>query len=123
MKRKKIDEMTSDELVERFMAISLEQDDALLGSEISRFNRLFDQKIAVVSELKARPGDQRELLLKLFAHPNAQVRLNAAKATLAVAYSAARAQLQVIADSREYPQAGDAGMSIRGLDDGTYKPA
>jgi hypothetical protein len=114
--------MTLDELVERFTKISLEQDDALLGSEISRFNRLFDQKIAVVNELKSRSGDQRELLLKLFTHPNAQVRLNAAKATLAVAYSAARAQLLAIADSREYPQAGDAGMSLDGLDDGTYKP-
>jgi hypothetical protein len=30
--------------------------------------------------------------------------------------------LQAIADSREYPQAGEAGMSIRFLADGTYKP-
>jgi hypothetical protein len=122
MKRKKVTEMTSDELVDRFTTIAIERDDALLGNEISRFNRLFDQKIDVVNELKSRPGDQRRLLLKLFTHPNVQVRLNAAKATLAIAYNVAYAQLQAIADSREYPQAGDAGMSLNGLDDGTYKP-
>jgi hypothetical protein len=122
MKKNKFSEITSDELVKQFTAISLEQDEALLGSEIGRFNRLFDKKIAIVSELKARSGDQRKLLLKLFSHKNAQVRLNAAKATLAIAPELARTQLQALVDSKEYPQAGDAGMSIRGLDDGTYKP-
>jgi hypothetical protein len=35
---------------------------------------------------------------------------------------AARRMLQVIADSREYPQAGDAASSIRYLNEGIYKP-
>lgn len=122
MKRMPVREMTSDQLVERFTAISLEQDDALLGGEIARFNRLFDQKTAVVNELKSRTGDQRALLLKLFAHPNAQVRLNAAKATLAVAPDAARKMLHAIEDSKEFPQAGDAGMCLINLDRGIFKP-
>jgi len=122
MKRKPPSGMTDEELVERFVAISLDQDDALLGGEVGRFNRLYDQKIAVLNELKSRHGDQRRLLLRLFDHPNAQVRLNAAKATLAVAPETAQMQLQAIRDSKEYPQALDAGMSIRGLEEGTYKP-
>lgn len=122
MKRKSAAEMTSDELVKRFTAISLEQDDALLGNEIARFNRLFDQKSDIVNELKSRPGDQREALLALFQHPNAQVRLNAAKATLAVAPEAARKMLQAIEDSKEFPQAGDAGMCLINLERGIFRP-
>ncbi|MFZ0457396.1 MAG: DUF2019 domain-containing protein [Rhodoplanes sp.] len=35
---------------------------------------------------------------------------------------AARRMLETIADSREYPQAGEAGMSIDNLDAGILKP-
>jgi hypothetical protein len=51
-----------------------------------------------------------------------QVRLKAAIHTLAVAPVEARQQLEAIATSNWYPQAGDAGMTIRGLDDGTFRP-
>src|SRR5262249_46404110 len=67
-------------------------------------------------------GDQRRALLPLYDHPNAQVRLKAVKATLAVAPERARRMLEIIADSREYPQAGDAGMTIDALDQGIFKP-
>jgi uncharacterized protein DUF2019 len=50
------------------------------------------------------------------------VRLTAAKATLAVSPDAARRLLRSIADSKEYPQAGDAGMSLVNLDRGIFKP-
>jgi hypothetical protein len=39
-----------------------------------------------------------------------------------VAPEAARALLQKIAGSKEYPQAGDAGMSLWNLDRGVFKP-
>jgi hypothetical protein len=78
--------------------------------------------IDVEEELKARDGDQRRALLDLYDHPNAQVRLNAAKATLAVAPESARRMLQTMADSREFPQAGDAGMTLDSLDRGIFKP-
>ena len=122
MKRMNVQSMTVEQLVERFIAIALDQDHALLMDQIAKFNRLFDLMIAVEDELKARDGDQRQALLQLYEHPNAQVRLNAVKATLAVAPEAAREMLQIIADSKEYPQAGDAGMSIWNLERGVYKP-
>jgi hypothetical protein len=78
--------------------------------------------VAVEDELKARDGDQRRELLSLYNHPNAQVRLNAIKATLAVAPEFARRALRTLADSREYPQAGDAGMSLWNLERGIFKP-
>jgi hypothetical protein len=42
-------------------------------------------------ELKPKPGDHRFALLPLYDHNNMQVRVKAAKATLAIAPEAARA--------------------------------
>jgi hypothetical protein len=122
MKQSKLEQMSIDQLLDHFAAIGVAQDQALLENAIGKFNRLFDQKIAVVTELKSRHGDQRRALLALYKHPNMQVKLNAVKATLAVAPQEARAMLQKIADSKIYPQAGDAGMAIWNLERGVYKP-
>jgi hypothetical protein len=109
-------------LVERFANIGVEQDRALLGGQYSRFNRLYDQMATVVQELKEREGDQRRALMALFNHPSMQVRLKAAVETLAVAPYEARLQLRAIAESQWFPQAGDAGMTVRGVEDGSFKP-
>ena len=114
----KLDNLTVEQLVERFTSITLDQDRALRSSNHGRFNRLFDDMEAVKQEFKARDGDQRRALLPLYDHPNLQVRLKAAKATLAVAPETALKLLRTIAESREYPQAGEAGMSLDNLKDG-----
>jgi hypothetical protein len=114
--------MTVPELVERFAAIALEQDEALRMNEIAKFNRLFDQMEEVEQELKVRAGDQRQALLALYDHSNMQVRLKAVKATLAVTPIAARQMLEAIANSGWFPQAGEAGMSLVNLDRGVFKP-
>jgi hypothetical protein len=77
---------------------------------------------AVKGELKRRPGDQRRALIPLYNHPNMQVWLKSAIATLAIVPQPARQLLQVIADSRHYPQAADAGMTLSCLDWGIFKP-
>jgi hypothetical protein len=102
--------------------MGVEQDHALLWDENAKFTRLYWQMDAIKKELKSRPGDQRRALLVLFDHLNMQVRVKAAKATLAVAPEAARRMLQAIADSRRQPQAGDAGMCLRNLDRGVFVP-
>jgi ParB-like chromosome segregation protein Spo0J len=112
----------TDQLIEHYAEICVAQARALLENDISKFNRLFEQMRAIIEELKSRPGDQRRALLALYDHPNAQVRLQAAKTTLAVAPDAARKLIETIANSREYPQAGDAGMSLWNLDRGVFKP-
>lgn len=122
MKQNSLEEMTESQLVERFTAIALAQDQAMLRGQYAEFNRLFDQMETVEQELKAREGDQRLQLLALYEHPNAQVRLKAAKATLAVTPESARRMLGTIAASREYPQAGEAGMSLVNLDRGIFRP-
>lgn len=122
MKRVPLQNMTAPQLVERFIAIALEQGDALLMDETAKYNRLFDQMEKVEAELKSRDGDQRRMLLRLFNHPRAGVRLKAAEATLALAPEAARRVLQTIKERREYPQALYAGMTLWNLDRGVFKP-
>jgi hypothetical protein len=122
MKQMKLEAMTVDQLIERFVKIGLDQDRALLENDVGGFNRLFDQMQAVNQELKSRTGDQRRALLSLYKHPNPQVRLKAAMTTLAIAPQAARDVLEAIKESKIQPQALDAGMSLRNLDQGIYKP-
>ena len=122
MKSIKLESMTDEQLVERFVAIGLEQDQAVLYDDIPDFNRLFDLKQAVVEELRRRPGDRRRLLLELYDHENWQVRLNAVKNSLALAPEEGRRLLQAMADSMKQPYAGNAGMTLWTLDEGIFKP-
>ncbi|MEX0841365.1 MAG: DUF2019 domain-containing protein [Xanthobacteraceae bacterium] len=122
MKNVALHKMTGEQLVDRFAALALAQDEALLMDEIAKVNRLYDQLEAVEAELKSRPGDQRRILLALYEHPNAQVRVKAIKATLAVVPEQARSALKALADSKDFPQAGEAGMCIYALEEGIYKP-
>lgn len=114
--------MTIDELLKQFEAFAIEQDTAIAAGLIARANRVYDDIQTVTDELKSRSGDQRLALLNLYSHPNMHVRLKAAHATLAVAPELARQALEQIAASREYPAALDAGMALRTLDMGIYKP-
>lgn len=122
MNATKLPDMTNDQLVERFVEIAVQQEEALLRDEIAKFNKLFSQMNAVDQELRSRPGDQRRLLLRLYDHPNVQVRLKAAKKTVAIAPDDARAVLESIASSRKFPRAGEAGLSLVNLDSGVFKP-
>ncbi len=122
MKQIGLSQMTVDQLVEQFAALAVEQDQAELIDDNAKFTRLYWQMDAVEKEMKTRGSDQRRSLLRLYGHPNAQVRLAAAKATLAVAPLEARQTLEAIANSHRFPQAGDAGMTITHLDRGFFKP-
>jgi hypothetical protein len=115
--------MTAEELVERFVTIVLEQDDAMRRDDNATYNRLYREMDGIEKELRARAGDQRRALVGLYEHPNAQVRLMAAMATLALAPEAARRTLQAICDRQEYPQAADARGTIRAIDAGTFIPS
>lgn len=122
MKRATLEAMTVQELVQEFAAVAVQQDTALLENDNAKVTRLFWRLEAIENELKIRDGDQRCALLSLYSHPNMQVRLKAVKATLAVAPERARRALKSIADSRVFPQAGEAGMSLLNLERGIYKP-
>lgn len=118
-----VSKMSDEELVERFVHIALEQDQANIHGEHGRYNRLFDLMENVEEELKRRPGDRRDLLLPLYEHEILQVQLKAALATLAVAPKAARAVLQKLSDRNRYPEAASAREMLEALDDGSYEPS
>jgi hypothetical protein len=122
MKQDNLQDLTEEELVRRFAAIALDQDRAICTDDNAKYSHLFWEMEAVEEVLKGRAGDQRQALLQLYDHANAQVRLAAAKATLAVASDAARRMLRTIADSNDNPQAGDAGMCLVALERGIFKP-
>ena len=110
------------DLVSRFEKICLEQFEASMQFNSSRYNRAFDAMMAVANELRSRPGDQRRSLVSLYDYPNEQVRLKAAIHTLALFPDDARAVMQKLIDDRIQPQAMDAGMLLDSLDAGRYVP-
>ena len=122
MKRLDIAHQTVPEIVEQFQTLALAQGHALLGGEMAKVNRLYSKIDALENELKSRDGDQRRALHALYNHPNPQVRLEAANATLAVLPTESRAALQMIIDRREFPQAGHAGFTLLNLSEGRYVP-
>lgn len=122
MPRTKLQDLSVDELVESYAALGLEQDEAVLDNDTREFNRLFAKVVEIEKELKSRTPDQRRALMRLYDHSNDQVRLNAAKATLAVAPVEARKLLEAIASSGDFPQYGDAGMALWALDEGISEP-
>ncbi len=122
MKQNELRNLTAAQLAQRFENLALEQDEAELGFDTTKVNRIYWQLDAIKNELKSRDGDQRHVLLPLYSHPNPQVRLKAAKATLAIAPQEARAVLQAIVDAKIDPQRLEAGMSLWNLETGIYKP-
>ncbi|MCB1503330.1 MAG: DUF2019 domain-containing protein [Bauldia sp.] len=109
-------------LVDQFAALCEAQDSAELRGEYRQLKSQFREMVAIEDELRARPGDQRRALMLLLDHRNMQVRLNAALAILAVCPTEARVALRRIEDSRHFPQAAEAGMTLKALDAGTYAP-
>jgi hypothetical protein len=110
-------------LYERFIFASLDQHKSLVTGDHAGYNRLFEEVVAIEEELKRRGEDERRALASLFSDPSAQVRLNAAIATLALEPETARQALQLISDRNEYPQAPYARDMLWALDKGTYKPS
>lgn len=123
MSRVNLKPLSTNDLLLLFEKLCVEQYDSLDREEYAAFNRRYNRIQAIEDELKSRPGDQRRILMKLFGHPNMQVRLTAARANLAVDYPAARREIQDIADSKWGPQCGDAGMTLTYLDNGVYRPS
>lgn len=117
-----IADQTVPQLAEQFEVLALEKSNAINEGRNAKYNRLYWRLNAVEKELRARQGDQRRSLAPLYDHPNPQVRLDAAMATLVIFPDEARAALQMIIDRREFPQAIDAGFTLLYLKEGRFTP-
>ena len=124
MRAADLEMLSTEQLIELFLAISLAEEDELLYSndESRGFNKLFREEQAVVDELQRRPGDQRSVLLTLYNHQNTWVRHNAAVNSLVLAPEEGRKVLQEIADSGELPYSAEASVTIDALNNGTFVP-
>jgi hypothetical protein len=101
----------------------LAQYDAAYVVDTKKYNRLFAKMQTIENEMKRREGDQRRALLPLLDHPNVQVRMMAAHAVLAISPAFARKAFESVRESGIFPQAANAGMALRALDNGTYVPS
>ena len=102
--------------------MGLDQDEAILDNDNEEiYSTCFTMMVAIEDELKSREGDQRRALSRSPSIAIAKIRLNAAKATLA-GVPESLSVIQALAESGELPQAGDAGMTLRALDEGIFKP-
>ena len=119
MKRCDLTDLTLDQLVDRYAEIGVAQYDVLRNKPISQFRPLFDRQIEVDEELRRRGVEARLALLRLYDHPNIQVRLNVAQETYRVAPEQAVALLKQIAQTETYPQAADARLSLENIANGT----
>ena len=108
----KLANMTIEQILALYAEVGIAQNAAERKGQIARFNRLADSNSKIIKELMSRPGDQRLALLQLYNHPDIQVRANAARDTWDVAQVESRRKLEELADSKWYPQAGEAGMNL-----------
>ncbi|WP_035715389.1 DUF2019 domain-containing protein [Azorhizobium doebereinerae] len=121
MAKRGFETCSTDELVALFVDLSLEMKRADDWLENGAYNRAHKKLRDVRAEMKTRPGDERHALLPLLAHPNIQVRLNAAFATLALSPDA-EAALRGIAPLGPGSQPFEARLMLEALEEGSYKP-
>lgn len=122
MNQKDVSKLMSAELVSEFVDLCIQQNGALEEDDVAKYNRLLKRQMAIVEELKARPGDQRRVLIPLYEHEDVQVRLMASEMTLAVEPVKARATLEAIRRAKIPPYSFDAGMTLGMLDEGMFTP-
>lgn len=100
-------------LVDKFVSISLAQYEAIEGGEIQKYNQLYSEIDRIVDELKNMRGDQRRMILALYAHRNIFVRLQSASVTKDIAPSAAKRIFEEVEASRITPYAVDAAFALK----------
>jgi hypothetical protein len=116
---KKVDhsKMAIEELLDLYTRFSIEQGNAAYVANTSRVNRIGDALYLISNEIRRRSDDRGRSMLKLFEHPNAQVRFNAAASVSGVFPKEARQAMQDIADSKTEMLAFDAKMYLHTLDE------
>jgi hypothetical protein len=119
------DELSSladDELIARFAATAKVVGAAVLNSDVDRTDRAIRRLWAIEAVLRARGPTSRMKLVRLLDDRDRFVRYYAAYHLLALVPERARAIIEWNAKFGFDALAGDAGMTLRNLDTGFYKP-
>jgi hypothetical protein len=115
MSRRNLEDMTLQELIDFFAQNGIEQDEVISAGKVSKFKKIFGVMAAIDAELTRRGPQARMALAALYAHPNMQVRLQAALVAANVDPIGVRPVLEAIAKSARMPQAADAREALRDL--------
>ena len=131
MKTPKLQELSNEQLAERFKQLSLQQGEAEMCNDMRTYSRRLYQLKDVSAELRRRGPEARRVLIPLLNCPRsagllnavAQCRYNAAYELLAVEPDRPRATLEEIANSisSQYQMALARGI-LEVLNNGTLKP-
>jgi hypothetical protein len=121
MKNISFKDMTLDELVATYEQIVMAQDQSFLFDKLSKFNKEFKIREAIVEELRSRPRDQREVLAPLLERREPWMRICVASDTYSLNPERSRRYMQTVADYRFDPYKGRAASSL-GLWDMGYTP-
>jgi hypothetical protein len=130
MKTPNLQDLSNEQLAERFKELSLQQGEAEMSSDMRTYKRRYQQLEDIGAELRRRGIEARRALMPLLDCPRdvgsleavAQCRYNAACELLAVEPARARATLEELARSVTQSQMALARHTLGVLDDGTFKP-
>jgi len=121
MTKKSFEQMTIQELIAAYEQIVLEQDQSFRFEKNTKFNKEFKIRVAIVEQLRSRPGDQREALAPLLDRREPWMRICVAEDTYSLDPERSRKYMQTVADYRFDPYKGRAASSL-GLWDMGYTP-
>jgi len=114
--------LTDEELVAEFENRARVHGHNVVDGEVRDTKRSYRELNAIDEELRARGPTARVGLTRLLDHPEIAVRYYAATWSLAVEPGRARAVIEAVRNLGPIRLAGDAGMTLRMLDDGRFKP-
>lgn len=114
--------LTDEELVAEFENWARVHGHNVVDGEVRDTKLSYRQLNAIDEELRARGPTARLGLIRLLDHPELAVRYYAASWSLAVEPGRARTVIEAVRNLGPISLAGDAGMTLRMLDDGTFKP-
>jgi Domain of unknown function (DUF2019) len=121
MTKKSFEHMTIQELIAAYEQIVLEQDQSFRFEKNTKFNKEFKIRVAIVEQLRSRPGDQRKALAPLLDRREPWMRICVAEDTYSLDPERSRKYMQTVADYRFDPYKGRAASSL-GLWDMGYTP-
>ncbi len=121
MMKSSFSDMSLQELVAAYEQIVMAQDQSLREDKISKFNKEYKIREAIVDELRSRPDDQRNVLVPLLDRREPWMRICVASDTYSLNPERSREYMQTVADYRFDPYKGRAASSL-GLWDIGYTP-
>lgn len=128
MKAPKLQELSNQQLAERFKLLSFQEAEDASNPEY--YQMAYDELNRVAAELRRRGSEARRALVPLLDCQDnsrimsavAQCHYNAARELLAVEPARARATLEKLANSVTRSQMAQARRTLEVLDNGTFKP-